>query len=278
MVTKSRELAAVMAIATWGPLRWLRRSLPPEAPPRGGSPAVMALVAVAALASPLAAQTIKGTLLEDGTDIPVSLGIVVLLDEELDSINATMTSDDGEFRLSSEEPGNFFLMASGLGYRHTTVGLFELGEGGEITIEFRLAREPLTLEGLLVEGARHAEESSLARNGFYARLRTGFGEFVTPVDLEKTSARLTEDLFLQFQGMIVDPSGSVRMRDDRGRACRPAIYLDGVFIRERPLEQIASVEELEAVEIYRRRSETPLEYVGAARRVNCGVIVFWTKR
>lgn len=240
--------------------------------------ALLVLHAAGALGAPLEGQTIRGTLMEDGTDLPISLGMVVLLTEALDSVNATMTSNDGEFSLDSRDPGNFFLMASGLGYRHTTVGLFELGVGGEMTIEFRLAREPLTLEGLLVEGARVAEESSLATNGFYARMQTGFGEFITPQDLERTSARLTEDLFLEFQGMIVDPSGRVRMRDSRGRYCSPALYLDGTFIRARPMEQIASVEELEAVEVYRRRSETPLEYLGASRRVDCGVIVFWTKR
>ena len=61
------------------------------------------------------------------------------------------------------------------------------------------------------------------------------------------------------------------MTGSNGEPCRPAVFLDGVRIKPDtpPLEQ------LEAIEIYTRAIQVPLQYSMAAQ--GCGVNLYWTK-
>ena len=90
-------------------------------------------------------MTVLGSLLECAAAAGAR-GLIIMLSENGDSITSTLTQSDGFFEVSSPDPGNYLLLAASLGYREARVGLFELGEGGEITVEFRLWREPLTIE------------------------------------------------------------------------------------------------------------------------------------
>lgn len=110
------------------------------------------------------AQTIRGHLMHRGDDQPIDLGLIIMLSENGDSITATLTQSDGFFEVSSPDPGNYLLLAASLGYREARVGLFELGEGGEITVEFRLWREPLTIDGVMVESL--VQDGPLVTDGF----------------------------------------------------------------------------------------------------------------
>ena len=93
-----------------------------------------------------------------------------------DSVGRTLTDRDGRFSISSAEPGSFTLSASALGYRDTRVGVFELGVGGELTIEFRVAADPLPIEELVVSFNRpilqHALDTERFRREICARIRT----------------------------------------------------------------------------------------------------------
>lgn len=77
-----------------------------------------------------------------------------------------------------------------------------------------------------------------------------------------------------------------------GTQCTPTIFLDGArmsleMTQNMPLEVIAPLAMIDAVEIYRRPSEIPIEYgitaTGAALRSGqmsvgpCGVVVIWSK-
>jgi len=234
------------------------------------------LAACGLLPADLSAQTIRGTLLERGSDNPISLGFVVLLTEAGDSVTSTITDDEGAFSVTSPVPGNCLLMAAALGHRETTVGLFELGEGGELTVEFRIPVEALTLDGLLVQAERIGKVPALVRNGFSRRMQEGIGHFITPQEIENSSATRTAHLFRE------EPS--VRLVGDRiflrgtRDLCSPQIYLDGVPLSvgaSLPLDAIVPLEVLAGVEVYRSVAEVPLQYGGTG--AVCGVILFWTK-
>lgn len=60
------------------------------------------------------------------------------------------------------------------------------------------------------------------------------------------------------------------MRGSTGGGCGPATFVDGVRVKDIP-----PLEQLEAIEIYTRAIQVPLQYVWAAQ--GCGVILFWTK-
>jgi hypothetical protein len=60
------------------------------------------------------------------------------------------------------------------------------------------------------------------------------------------------------------------MIGSNGAQCEPATFVDGVRIADLP-----PLEQLEAIEIYTRAVQVPLQYSGAAQ--GCGVILYWTK-
>jgi hypothetical protein len=193
----------------------------------------------------------------------------------------TLTPGSGFFRLSAETAGDFYLVGSAFGYRTTTVGVFELGEGGEMSVEFRIPSAPMEIEGVTVDLERLVREPALIRNGFYDRLRQGNGYFITPGDIEKSLALGTSDLLyniprLQFE---TDELGRERitMPSPLGD-CTPNVYVDGLRLTTDGLNlnSIAPLFNVEAIEVFRGASELPLQYSGTQAR-GCGAIVIWTK-
>jgi len=237
---------------------------------------IIAAVAMCGLSpTSLRAQTIRGTLLERDSNRPINLGFVVLFTESGDSITSTVTNRMGRFELASPDPGNFLLLAAALGHRETTVGVFELGEGGEISVEFRIPVEALPLEGILVEASRMADQLEL--NGFLRRMQQGLGRFITPGDIEESLAIHTVDLFVGMLNVQVRGFDELLIRSSLRGFCAPRIWVDG-FPQPRGLSlgEIVGLEALKAVEVYRRASEIPLQY-GGGNDTACGVVLFWTK-
>lgn len=245
--------------------------------------------------TPAYAQTINGTLMEVETDQPISLGLIIMMTESGDSVTSAVTDGQGRFAISSEEPGAFVLIASAFGFKETAAGVFELGENGEMDIEFRVAAAPMPVEGLLVSLQRPVLQHKLVRNGFVRRVTRGLGRFITPIAIEESSATTTADLFRGIPGVaVLTPGGglnshrgeAVRMYS-QGDYCTPTIYLDGIRMapettNDLAIDEFAPLNWVEAVEIYRRPSEIPVEYgmtgSGAASGSGpCGVLVIWTK-
>ena len=222
----------------------------------------------------LSAQSIRGTLLQRGSDDPIPLGFVALLSESGDSITSAITNEEGGFFLTSPVPGNFLLLAAALGHRETTVGVFELGEDGELTVEFRIPVEPLTLDGLIVQADRvfQLRQPALVQNGFLRRLQHGFGHFITPEEIENSSATRTLELFVGMEGVRIVGEQLLL------RECTPQTYVDGLPVHidaNLPVDVMVPFEALAAAEVYLGPSEVPLQYGGT--RAACGVILFWTK-
>ncbi len=231
-----------------------------------------ALAACGLFPESLSAQTIRGTLLQRGTDQPIYLGFVALLSESGDSVTSAITTSDGSFSLTSPVPGSFLLLAAALGHQETTVGVFELGEGGELTVEFRIPVAPLTLEGLIVQADRISQTPALVRNGFSRRMQQGFGRFITPEEIERSRATRTLDLFVGMEGVRI-VGNQLLLRD-----CSPQTYVDGLPLHmdaDLPVDVMVPFESLAAAEIYLGVAQVPLQYGGTGGA--CGVILFWTK-
>lgn len=255
------------------------------------------LLLLSALPHPLVAQTLRGRLLERGTDRPITLALVILVGTAGDSLARAITDDLGRFTLTSPKPGDFALTASAVGYEDGRAGTFELGEGGEISVEFRLDLDPLALPGLDVVSRAPVRESPLVRNGFFDRMNQGAGTFFTPVDLERTPHTRITDLLAGVSYLTVVnayPSDRLLMQD-AGSMCAPAIVMDGMLAsviegqRRRPgtsseisgsegnIEALVSLKDVEAIEVYRGSQGVPAQFSGVTRG-NCGAIIVWTKR
>ena len=267
--------------------------------------ALSAWCAAAGLPFPTAAQTINGTLVDVDTGGPISLGLVMMFTEAGDSVTATLTNEAGRFSITSPEPGSFTLLASALGYKETPAGVFELGEGGVMSVEYRIAPQPMPLEELVVSLSRPALQHYLVRNGFVRRLQRGLGKFITPYDIEKSSAVTTEDLLAGVpevrvgtvrvirDSMIIprpDIGETVQIRSPTSGWCAPAIFIDGVVAQYDPqigvtLSQLVPLPAVEGIEVYRRPAEIPVEYGvtqgggrSSAMGGTCGVLLLWTRQ
>lgn len=257
------------------------------------------------------AQTIDGTLLDLDTDQPVELGLVLMFTEAGDSVGMAVTDEAGRFTLTSPEPGSFLLLASALGYKETPAGVFELGRDGVLSVQFRIRPQPLPIDALVASVRQPVLQHQLVRNGFVRRLQRGLGAFVTPHDIERSPATSTEQLLEHIPGVRVadvrlvrpqsvpggdtvltslprpDVGETVQIRGPGGRWCTPTVYVDGlrsfyttdalsssVAVTLSTLAPLASVE---AIEVYRRPAEVPMEYgsVGTGSG-GCGVLVVWT--
>lgn len=247
-------------------------------------------------ASAAAAQTIQGTLMDVDSDEPIALGLVMMYTEQGDSITADVTTEDGRFSVTAPDSGSFVLVASAFGYKETPAGVFELGDGGSMDVQFRIASQPMAIEGILVDVRAPVMEHNLVRNGYVRRLQRGLGLFITPADIERANAISAPDLFAGMPGVFVRTPGggahafkgeTVQLSNQAGY-CTPTIYLDGVrilpeIVAENALEYLAPLATIEAVEIYRRPSEVPVEY-GMIDRSGmsqssgaCGILVIWTR-
>ena len=238
------------------------------------------------------AQTIEGRLLDVADDRPIELGLVILMTEGGDSVDATVSDEQGRFAISSDEPGRFILLASAWGYGERAEGVFELGEGGWMSVDFRIRAQPLELDELLVGIDQPVLEPKVVRIGFVRRMQRGLGIHITPHEIEQHWAVQTTDLFMGRPGVHVSPEGGVFLQ---GAAswCSPRIYLDGILLvgvgARGGFDTFVPLGDLYAVEIYRRPSEVPLEYSSMSRASSvrggggvgssgaCGVILVWTK-
>ena len=242
---------------------------------------------------PGTAQTVRGTLLDTESSVPVAEALVLLVTERGDTVARTISDALGAFALSAPYAGEYYVLASTLGYRTLREGVFELGAGVEVTVEVRLEPEPISIAGIEVSRSGVAEPP-LVRNGFFDRLNQGNGYFFTPVDLERTSAvRITELLGrVPFLAVVnAYPTDRVLVREG-GKMCAPSILMDGVLASqiqgrrgspnqisgsEGDLEALVSLKDVEAVEVYRGGREIPGQFAGMIR-AECGLIVIWTKR
>lgn len=131
-----------------------------------------------------------GRLLEQGTGRPVGAADVTLIGEAGGVVDRAETDPVGRFTLRSPDPGRFYVRAERIGYRAKMDGMLELGEGGEITVDFYLTPEPVELEGIDATAEAMSvwlrrDRDYLASQGFYDRKKVGFGHFITPEDLEE---------------------------------------------------------------------------------------------
>ena len=242
----------------------------------------LALAAVVMTAAPSHGQVVEGRLLEGGTRRPVVLALVALVDASITVVDEAITDETGSFRLEAPVPGDYYIVADGLGYEPAIDGILELGDGGYLPIEFFLRPGPIELAPIVVEATRTVW--NLRSVGFYERRESGFGgNFITPEELEQRKPFNARDLLRSIPRIRtqIDPLAgvSVFMRGPRGDECVPRLYVDGMqmstFSWGLSLETVVSIEDMEAVEVYTGPASTPLQWSGTQN--GCGAIVVWTK-
>lgn len=232
----------------------------------------------------LDAQTVRGYLFEADSGRPVPAGTVMLLDTARVPIASTISNADGAFSVDASEPGEYLLLVQALGYAPVIDGIYELGEGGVISLELHLRPSPLELDSLVVSVRQAFSEARLRGTGFDQRKRTGFGYFLTPEEIAERDPQFLWDLFQGIPGLFnVSSLGAgtqlAMFRPSLGSIyCRPSVYVDGLraYTALGGMEAVVGPRNVLAMEVYTRASSAPLQF-GGTTAGGCGVVLIWTK-
>jgi hypothetical protein len=242
---------------------------------------------------PAEAQTlIRGRIL-DTRGSPISHARVNTdLDSAVVRVNAF-----GEFMIRATRAGLLSIQARAVGFYPDRRRLLISGQD-TISVVFRLEPAAQALESLAVTAPAPVPARM---QPFEERRRAGFGKFFTRELLRSQEHRPLGDVLSQTAGVrlvrrptrcgggfaVAVRGGATSqpwMRCATGDrfpvACYVSVFLDGISlyttgsIEPIDINQFA-VNGLEAIELYRGPSETPIQYLGTGSA--CGALVLWTR-
>jgi hypothetical protein len=252
-------------------------------------------------ASSLAAQAVMmGTAIEDSTRRPIA-GVEVILEG---TKKQTTTDGSGRFLLNDLPTGNKVVLFRFVGYRPQRVRVM-LNKTDTTRVEAVLVSDRVRLEPIVVTGAPDRPRG-IGREAFEERRKLGFGKFMDTTELRHRGyARMSDVLasmgvyMIQHQDKVSDGArGPLEMRAASTRRsgldlagpspCWMGVILDGVTLYKAvstgtvsnfpppDFRKDFSIDNMEAIEVYRSASEVPMEFGGNS--ASCGVIVLWTTR
>jgi hypothetical protein len=229
----------------------------------------------------LAAQTVKGVVVEEGSRTPVRGATVELTPRQGGSPVRTDTDSLGAFRQHVGKPGVYLLRLTHISYAQVS-DTVSVGKEETVQLELHVSQAAIPLQPLVVTArARDPYE------GFYERSRRGgFGRFLTREEIERRSALRVTWLLEGMPGVQIVrvPLGSgmfTNLIATRGGAlghCFPMIYIDGMPMRqmaESGVDDYLLPQTLEGVEIYPSQAGVPAQFLTLDA---CGVVAFWTRK
>jgi hypothetical protein len=264
-----------------------------------------ALVLLLAFVSAARAQaTLTGFVRADSTLQPLR-DVEVLVES---ASRSTRTDGAGKFTLRDLPTGSVVVQARRVGY-DPLAATIDLVAGTQQQV-FYLKRSVAQLDTVAVASLR---PRGMGRESFEERRRFGLGKFIDSTELRANEHRKFQDLLRQAGVRLVTPtpcrgrfrppycdsnqSKRVAVSASMAYECPMQVLLDGVTVyRPRGMSagvaatpDFQSVEwettfdlsglmtsALEAVEVYRRAAEIPMEFGGSSAA--CGVLVIWTRR
>lgn len=253
-----------------------RGTSPGRADSRGLALLVCALMACPATAS---AQTIRGVVYEDDTEVPVEGARIDVLRADSTPEGVATTDRRGAFDIPVHTPGTYLLLASHPAFTPGAAAAVEVAEHEIVTVVLRMGRTVVPLEALLVT-ARSRDRLA----GFYRRAGAGRdGYFLTRGDIEGRRAAIASQVLLMTPGIGLAPAGRgtsnlITMRGLSGR-CRAVVLLDGLPIAQEmgmSIDEFTAPALLEGVEIYPPNTAVPIDL--PAYTNDCGVVAFWSRR
>lgn len=111
---------------------------------------------------------------------------------------------------------------------------------------------------------------------FERRRRTGFGQYIDRVGIERSGAYTLQDVIGRMKGVFLDCAGSgcqVRMSRSNTGDCLPDWYLDGYLNNN--FGPLTPIRDVAALEVYLGASDVPGEFAG--RTAGCGAVIVWTR-
>lgn len=247
-------------------------------------------------AAPISTVILEGVV-RDNNERPLAAAEVVV-----DNQHRTITNSRGEFSIADVEGGLIQFTARRIGYNPVTTAV-QVDPGLKVSLAVRLTPLAIQLGTIVVEGKRL--DKTLWQTGFYKRRDAGAGTFFDSDYMDHFHAGLSS---------LVSTIPSVRLTRTNnmsvpvgklpdGNECMLNVFVDGVrfpFIDNTGIDEIANAEDVLAVEVYPRASETPIRISGlgganghgqlgtvniqrpgtfemGSTAGDCGAILIWTK-
>ncbi|MBI1810006.1 MAG: carboxypeptidase regulatory-like domain-containing protein [Gemmatimonadetes bacterium] len=189
----------------------------------------------------------------------------------------TRANERGEFTLDHAPTGTRNLEVRAIGFYPDFRAVDVVADGTPVRVA--LSTFSAMLDTVKVTAARVADRLN---SGFQERRRTGQGRYLSADDIAKRGAVVVSDLFRNFPGVRLQrDAGSanteILMRSISTDWCKPAIYVDGLYMAQFNADDIDSFltpEHLMGVEVY---TETTAPVQFQQGMTGCGSIVIWKK-
>lgn len=236
-------------------------------------------LAASALTFPLAAQraTLVGIVVDSLTGAPLVGASVVAVEPGL----AAVADDRGQFELPGVSSGDFTILIRHAGYRPSKAR-FELTVTRPVRVDFgTIALAPLVFELDPVRVEAEAVSDKLRRVGFFHRMSSADGTFLTWEDIRDQDPTNTSELFRRIPGFRTSQDGSIGSR--RGipslssglSRCEVNYYIDGVHTAAPNIDVVLPAA-IAGVEVYSGAATIPPSF-RVAGNPKCGVIAIWTR-
>ena len=258
---------------------------------RSVKPSTLALVLVSLATGlwrggELHGQVIMGCLLDGESLTPIPHGVIHLLNLDTEPLSLAVSDEEGDFTIAAPDSGQFLIRAEAFGYHTLVEGPIPLGLGDTLGVAFYIRADPTLLDPLVVEAERQIRHLEMA--GFYRRQRRMVGHFLSREEIEEYKPHDMSSLLLSVPGIILRPARYGRLAPlfqrslasssfAGGGRCYPMYFLDGIPMYDAgpEIDFLVHPDNIEAIEAYQSRAETPVEYRDL--RAICGVILIWTR-
>jgi hypothetical protein len=246
------------------------------------------LCAIALIAAlPLRAQVrVDGVVRDDSSGVAIPGARIELFSPFQRAMGSRTADSLGTFGFPLPRLGEYQVRVSAAGYRQVQVPL-RTEAFAYMNVEIRLRRNG-ALASPLGYLARTQVLPNAALNGYYTRLRTGRGAYLTRIHVEQSRPAYVSDLIGTVPGVMVQRGGL----DDEHRTllartgCLLRTYVDGELLEYRPatgepgpapLDATVDQNVVEGIEVYVDPATVPAE-LGGGTDASCGAVAVWMRR
>jgi hypothetical protein len=215
-----------------------------------------------------------------------------------DSATGLPLASQGRFEFLGLAAGRYVVHVRTVGYGGATLEA-DLAAGAVEEFTVALTAVSVVLPEVVVEGEAQPIRVSPGLQGFYRRAAGGFGYFLKREDIERLDPTETSELLRTVPGLEVTRQGgnwetSIRSAEtpltlSGGQVveCPVHVYVNGhlaptaldAFNFNPAAVDLVRPQDIEGVEVYRRRTEIPHQFLrsGSFGRPPCAVILIWTR-
>jgi hypothetical protein len=230
------------------------------------------LVGSVVLAAPAAAQNRLSGFVSDSIGVPVAFAEIRVT--PVGGTSRELRTDAiGHFAITELPSGKAQMLVRRLGY-HPYDGTITIGPEGADSL--RLVLYVASTELAAIEVREESLGDSIAPREFWARRRTNvFGRFFDKADIDRKWVSLPSEILRGLPGVVLTRSSRIGQLV-RIRGCRPNLFLDGMRAQGAEADELLSVSDIGAMEVYSSMAGVPPQYQD--RENPCAAILFWTRR